>query len=42
VFHFDTSDQTLYFSAVGTQTSVTTVALLQAGAVLNAHDLLTV
>jgi VCBS repeat-containing protein len=42
VFHFDTSNQTLYFSADGTQTSVTTVALLQAGAVLNAHDLLIV
>jgi hypothetical protein len=41
VFH-DTSNQTLYFSADGTQTSVTTVALLQAAAVLNAHDLLIV
>jgi hypothetical protein len=42
VFHFDTSNQTLYFSADGTQTSVTTVAQLKAGVVLKAHDLLIV
>ncbi|MDP3074816.1 VCBS domain-containing protein [Bradyrhizobium sp.] len=42
VFHFDTSNQTLYFSADGTQASVITVATLQAGVTLNANDLLIV
>jgi VCBS repeat-containing protein len=42
VFHFDTSNQTLYFSADGTQTSVIAVAQVQAGVILNAHDLLIV
>ena len=35
VFHFDSANQTLYFSADGTQASAITVATLQAGAVLN-------
>jgi VCBS repeat-containing protein len=42
VFHFDNANQTLYFSADGTQASAITVATLQAGATLNAHDLLIV
>ena len=41
-FHFDNANQTLYFSADGTQASAITVATVQAGAVLNAHDLLIV
>jgi VCBS repeat-containing protein len=41
-FHFDTGNQTLYFSADGTQTQVTTLATVQAGVVLNPHDLLIV
>ena len=42
VFHFDSANQTLYFSADGTQASAITVATLQAGAVLTAQDLLIV
>jgi hypothetical protein len=43
VFHFDTSNQTLYFSADGTQASVIMVALVQAGVTINnPHDLLMV
>ena len=41
-FHFDTANQTLYFSADGTQASAISVATLQVGAVLNPHDLLIV
>jgi VCBS repeat-containing protein len=41
-FHFDTGNQTLYYSADGTQASAITVATVQAGVVLNAHDLLIV
>ena len=42
VFHFDSANQTLYFSADGTQASAITVATLQAGATLTAQDLLIV
>ncbi|VIO77448.1 beta strand repeat-containing protein [Bradyrhizobium ivorense] len=41
-FHFDTANQTLYFSADGTQASAITVASVQAGVVLNPHDILVV
>jgi Ca2+-binding RTX toxin-like protein len=41
-FHFDTGNQTLYYSADGTQASAITVATVQAGVLLNAHDLLIV
>ncbi|MEN3351059.1 MAG: hypothetical protein V7632_4694 [Bradyrhizobium sp.] len=39
-FHFDTANQTLYYSADGTQASAITVATVQAGVVLNPHDIL--
>jgi VCBS repeat-containing protein len=42
VFHFDSANQTLYFSADGTQASAIKIATLQAGAVLTAQDLLIV
>jgi len=42
VFHFDSANQTLYFSADGTQASAITVATVQAGATINPHDLLIV
>jgi VCBS repeat-containing protein len=41
-FHFDTANQTLYYSADGTQASEVTVVTVQAGALLHAHDLLIV
>ena len=41
-FHFDTGNQTLYFSADGTTASAITVATVQAGVTLNPHDLLIV
>jgi VCBS repeat-containing protein len=41
-FHFDTTNQTLYFSADGTQASAHAVVAVQAGAVINPHDLLIV
>ena len=41
-FHFDTANQMLYFSADGTQASAITVATVQAGVILNPHDLLIV
>jgi VCBS repeat-containing protein len=41
-FHFDTGNQTLYFSADGTTASAIAVTTVQAGVVLNAHDLLIV
>ena len=41
-FHFDTANQTLYYSADGTQASAISVATVQAGVVLNPHDLLIV
>ena len=42
VFHFDTANETLYFSADGTQASAITLAQVQAGVTLHAHDLLIV
>jgi VCBS repeat-containing protein len=41
-FHFDTANQTLYFSSDGTQASAITVVQIQAGVLLNPHDLLIV
>jgi VCBS repeat-containing protein len=41
-FHFDTANQTLYYSHDGTQASAITVATVQAGVDLHAHDLLIV
>ncbi|QPF83012.1 hypothetical protein IC762_25170 [Bradyrhizobium genosp. L] len=41
-FHFDTANQTLYFSADGTQASAIAVTSVQAGVVLNPHDILVV
>lgn len=41
-FHFDTGNQTLYFSADGTQGSAVAVVVVQAGAVINPHDILLV
>ena len=41
-FHFDTGNQTLYFSADGTQASAVAIVTVQAGVVLNPHDLLIV
>ena len=40
VFHFDTANETLYFSADGTQGSAITVVQVQAGVTINPHDLL--
>ena len=42
VFHFDTANETLYFSADGTTASAITLAQVQAGVTLHAHDLLIV
>jgi VCBS repeat-containing protein len=42
VFHFDTANETLYFSADGTTTSAITLAQVQAGVTINPHDLLIV
>jgi VCBS repeat-containing protein len=42
VFHFDSANQTLYFSADGTQASAITVTTVQSGVTLNPHDLLIV
>jgi VCBS repeat-containing protein len=42
VFHFDTANETLYFSADGTQASAVTLVQVQAGVILNPHDLLIV
>ncbi|MGH6710962.1 MAG: VCBS domain-containing protein, partial [Bradyrhizobium sp.] len=42
VFHFDSANQTLYFSADGTQASAITVATVQAGVTINPQDLLIV
>ncbi|SEM32948.1 VCBS domain-containing protein [Bradyrhizobium sp. OK095] len=41
-FHFDTGNQTLYFSADGTQGSAVAVVVVQAAAVINPHDILLV
>ena len=42
VFHFDTANQTLYFSADGTQASAITVVAGPGRRTLHAHDLLIV
>jgi VCBS repeat-containing protein len=42
VFHFDTANETLYFSADGTQGSAVAVVQVQAGVTINPHDLLIV
>jgi VCBS repeat-containing protein len=42
VFHFDSANRTLYFSADGTQASAITVATVQPGVTLNPHDRLIV
>lgn len=42
VFHFDTANQTLYFSADGTQASAITLVQVQTGVTINPHDLLIV
>lgn len=41
-FHFDTANQTLYFSADGTTASEHALAQVQAGVTINPHDLLIV
>ena len=41
-FHFDTANQTLYFSADGSQASAHAITSVQAGVTLNAHDILIV
>jgi VCBS repeat-containing protein len=42
VFHFDAANETLYFSADGTQASAITLVQVQAGVTINPHDLLIV
>ena len=42
VFHFDTGNQTLYFSADGTTANEQALAQVQAGVTINPHDLLIV
>jgi Ca2+-binding RTX toxin-like protein len=42
VLHFDTGNQTLYFSADGTTASAIALAQVQAGVMINPHDLLIV
>jgi VCBS repeat-containing protein len=41
-FHYDTANTTLYYSADGTQASAITLVQVQAGVLLNGHDLLIV
>jgi VCBS repeat-containing protein len=41
-FHFDTANQTLYFSSDGTQANAHAVTSVQAGVVLTPHDILIV
>jgi VCBS repeat-containing protein len=41
-FHFDTANQTLYYSADGSQASAIALAQVQAGVTLHAHDILIV
>jgi Ca2+-binding RTX toxin-like protein len=41
-FHFDTANQTLYFSGDGTTASEIALAQVQAGVTINPHDLLIV
>ena len=42
VFHFDTANQTLYFSGDGTTGSEMTLAVVQPGVTINPHDILIV
>jgi Ca2+-binding RTX toxin-like protein len=42
VLHFDTANQTLYFSADGTTASAIALAQVRAGVTINPHDLLIV
>jgi len=42
VFHFETGNQTYYFSADGTTASAIMLARVQAGVTLTGHDLLIV
>jgi VCBS repeat-containing protein len=42
LFHYDTANDTLYFSADGTQASAITLVQVQAGVTINPHDLLIV
>jgi hypothetical protein len=41
-FHFDTGNQTLYYSPDGTTASAITIAQVQSGVTINPHDLLIV
>jgi len=41
-FHFDTGNQTLYYSADGTQGAAVAVVSVQSGVLLNQHDILVV
>ncbi|MBR0973292.1 beta strand repeat-containing protein [Bradyrhizobium japonicum] len=41
-FHFDTANQTLYYSADGTQGAAVALLSVQAGVMLNQHDILVV
>ncbi|UPK25131.1 beta strand repeat-containing protein [Bradyrhizobium sp. 195] len=41
-FHFDTANQTLYYSADGTQGAAVAVVSVQSGVLLNQHDILVV
>ncbi|MEJ0076865.1 MAG: VCBS domain-containing protein [Alphaproteobacteria bacterium] len=42
LFHYDTANQTLYFSSDGTNASAIVVTQLQSGVLLNSHDLMIV
>ncbi|TPQ36289.1 hypothetical protein C2U70_13120 [Bradyrhizobium guangdongense] len=42
VFHFDTANNTLYYSADGTQASAVAIVSVQSGATVNPHDILVV
>ena len=42
LFHFDTANDTLYFSATGTSDSEIVLALVQPGVTIHAHDILIV
>ncbi|MGT2501617.1 hypothetical protein ACVOMS_13670 [Bradyrhizobium guangxiense] len=41
-FHFDTGNQTLYYSADGTQGAAVALVSVQNGVLLNQHDILVV
>jgi hypothetical protein len=42
VFHFDSTNNTLYFSADGTTDSAVAVTTVQSGVTINPHDLIIV